>query len=66
MLGTSELQKVKDGIATAIATLADARIKTFDLAIQSGPTGCAGHPDVATHQKMADALVAELEKDLAW
>jgi hypothetical protein len=66
VLGTSELQKVKDGIATAIAALGDPRIKSFDLAIQSGPTGCAGHPNVSTHQKMAETLVAELKKDLAW
>jgi hypothetical protein len=66
MLGTSELTKVKDGIATAIATLGDPRIKSFDLAIQTGATGCAGHPNIATHQKMADALVAALEKELGW
>jgi len=66
MLGTGELQKVKDGIATAIATLGDPRVKSFDLAIQTGPTGCAGHPNVMTHQKMADTLVAELKKDLGW
>jgi hypothetical protein len=66
MLGTSELNKVKDGISTAIATLGDPRIKSFDLAIQSGPTGCAGHPNVMTHQKMAVALIAELRKELGW
>jgi hypothetical protein len=66
MLGASELQKVKDGISTAIATLADPRIKSFDLAIQTGPTGCVGHPNVATHQKMADALTAVLQKELGW
>ena len=66
MLGTTELQKVKDGIATAIATLADARIKSFNLAVQTGPAGCAGHPNVATHQKMADVLVAKLKAELGW
>jgi hypothetical protein len=66
MLGTTELQKVKDGMATAIATLADPRIKSFDLAIQTGPTGCAGHPNVATQQKMGDTLVAQLHKELGW
>jgi hypothetical protein len=66
MLGTGELQKVKDGIAAAIATVGDARIKSFDLAVQTGPTGCIGHPNVATHKKMADTLVAKLTAELGW
>jgi hypothetical protein len=66
MLGATELTKVRDGIATAIATLADPRIKSFDLAIQSSLTGCGGHPNVAAHQKMADALIASLQAELGW
>jgi lysophospholipase L1-like esterase len=66
MLGAGELKKVTDGIATAIATVGDARIKSFDLPIQSGPTGCLGHPNVATNQKMADVLAAKLKAELGW
>ena len=50
----------------AITTLNDPRIKSFDLAVQTGPTGCAGHPNISTHQKMADTLVAQLQKELGW
>jgi hypothetical protein len=66
MLGAGELKKVTDGIATAIAALGDPRIQSFDLPIQSGTLGCAGHPTVATHQKMADVLTAQLKKTLGW
>jgi hypothetical protein len=66
MLGAGELKKVTDGIATAIAALGDPRIQSFDLPIQSGTLGCAGHPTVATHQKLADVLTAQLKKTLGW
>jgi lysophospholipase L1-like esterase len=66
MLPLGELQKVRAGIDTAVATLADTRIKAFDLPIQSGPTGCAGHPSLATHRAMAEVLTAELKAELDW
>jgi len=66
MLSQTEVQKVRDGANTAIATLGDARMKTFDFATQTGPMGCAGHPSLATHQKMADVLTAELKATLGW
>jgi lysophospholipase L1-like esterase len=66
MLGAGELKKARDGIDAAITAVGDARIKAFDLPIQSGATGCIGHPNVATHQKMADVLVARLKAELGW
>jgi hypothetical protein len=66
MLGSGELKKARDGIDAAITMVGDARIKAFDLPIQSGATGCIGHPNVATHQKMADVLVARLKAELGW
>jgi hypothetical protein len=66
MLGATELKKARDGIDAAIAMVGDARIKAFDLPIQSGATGCIGHPNVATHQKMADVLVTKLKAELGW
>jgi hypothetical protein len=66
MLGAGELKKARDGIDAAIAMVGDGRIKAFDLPIQSGATGCVGHPNVATHQKMADVLVTRLKAELGW
>jgi hypothetical protein len=66
MLGGTELQKVRDGIATVTATMGDSLVRTFQFPGNMTPYGCGGHPSVAMNQKMADVLVAELKKQLGW
>ncbi len=66
VISTRAASELASSSSAPIATLGDPRIKSFDLAIQTSPTGCAGHPTVATHQKMADTLTAELAKELGW
>jgi lysophospholipase L1-like esterase len=48
--------------------LGDQRIKLLPFATQlaSDGIGCDWHPNLVTHQKMADLLVAAIREDLGW
>lgn len=48
------------------ARAGDGRIRLIVLAEQTGPWGEDWHPTLATHQKMADALVPQLKAILGW
>ncbi len=69
LLSGSDLQAARDGIDAAIATRAtagDDALASWEMNISNDAPGCDWHPSLATHQAMADALVAELKKHLAW
>ena len=54
-----------DEIDEVIADLDDANVEKINL---NGPNwnGCDGHPDLAAHQSMGDALAAHLRTRLGW
>ena len=68
LLWGEELDRVRAYIASAISATGDAKIASYQMPPQSEADGlgCGYHPSIKTHQKMADLLVAELEKRLGW
>jgi lysophospholipase L1-like esterase len=68
LLYGAELDLVRGYISAAVAATGDDDITTFDIPSQSASDGlgCDYHPNVTTHQKMADLLVAKLEAELGW
>jgi lysophospholipase L1-like esterase len=69
MLSGSDLDAARAGISAAVAVrndAGDAQLGVWEMNIPNDQPGCDYHPSLATHQLMADALVAELEQRLDW
>jgi lysophospholipase L1-like esterase len=69
MLSGADLEAARAGIAAAVAVRAaagDRDVEVWEMNIANDAPGCDYHPSLATHQKMADALVAELKQRLGW
>jgi hypothetical protein len=71
MLSGSDLDAARTDIAGAVTQrtqAGDAKVKTFELTPQDGADGygCDWHPSLATHEKMATVLTAELKSTLGW
>ncbi|MFO7177790.1 MAG: SGNH/GDSL hydrolase family protein [Pseudomonadota bacterium] len=71
LLNGADLDTARSSIENAVARrtqAGDAKVKAFTLS-PTDPAdgyGCDYHPNLTTHQKMAAALTAELEKTLGW
>lgn len=57
--------KFNGALDTVIETIADARIKKFDLGTPNW-AGCDGHPDIVAHIAMGKNLAARLRAELRW
>jgi lysophospholipase L1-like esterase len=69
MLSGDDLVAARSGIAAAVQARNDAgdqQVQAWELNIANDAPGCDWHPSVATHQAMADALVAKLTTELDW
>lgn len=69
MLTGTDLDAARAGIHAAVDALAmagDERIAAWDMDVANNDPGCNWHPKVATHELMAAALVAELERHPIW
>jgi hypothetical protein len=75
MLGDPALGQVKGHLGAVVKARADAgdsKVMTFDFGTQplgsdgTTPTGCAWHPNVADHQRMAGILRTQLQAKLGW
>lgn len=66
LLSGSDLVAARQGIAAGVAAFEAAGgsgARVWEMEIQNGnPPGCDFHPNLATHQAMADALVPQLEQ----
>jgi lysophospholipase L1-like esterase len=68
LLSGTELDKVRAYIDSAITATGDDAIASFDIPPQdfADGLGCDYHPNLKTHQKMADLVTAELKTRLGW
>lgn len=71
MLTGTDLSTVRTYIAKVVKTLndaGDARIGTFEITPQDSADGlgCDWHPNLVTHQKMAEQLESALKSALKW
>lgn len=69
MLTGADLDAARAGIHAAVdalTTAGDAKIAAWDMDVPNDDPGCDWHPNLATHELMADALVAELSEHLGW
>jgi lysophospholipase L1-like esterase len=71
MLSGADLSTARAGIANAVAlrtSLGDTKVKAFQMAQMNAADGygCDWHPSLATHDKMARELSAELSATLGW
>jgi lysophospholipase L1-like esterase len=69
LLSGAELDMVRGYIDSAIAATGDDAIASFDIPAQdiaADGAGCDYHPNLKTHQKMADLVTAELHARLGW
>ena len=57
-------QELCPQIEAAVSELNDMRIAfmPFDVQLESDGIGAEGHPNKVTHRKMADKLIAEIER----
>jgi lysophospholipase L1-like esterase len=69
MLTGPDLESARQGIESAVAerrAAGDENVATWTMEIANISPGCDYHPGVATHQRMAEALAAQLRAALAW
>lgn len=69
MLTGSDLDAARAGIHAAVDAFkasGDTKIAAWDMNVPNNNPGCDGHPSVATHELMAEALVTELKRHLPW
>lgn len=69
MLTGSDLDAARVGIHAAVDAFkasGDTKIAAWDMNIPNDSPGCDWHPSLATHQRMAEALTAELKRHLGW
>jgi lysophospholipase L1-like esterase len=69
MLSGADLDAARAGIAAAVQTrndAGDASVEAWEMNIVNDSPACDWHPSIATHQLMADALVAKLREELGW
>ncbi len=53
-------------VVDALRRTGDLRVHFLEFPMQDGTRGCAHHPSMKTHRRMADLLVAALKKELGW
>jgi lysophospholipase L1-like esterase len=65
LLGGTDLTAARAGIAAGVAAFVAAggsKVRAWEMNVPNGaPPGCDYHPNLATHQAMADVLIPELE-----
>lgn len=65
LLSGADLSAARAGIAAGVAAFEAAggsNVRAWEMNVANGnPPGCDYHPNLATHQAMADALIPELE-----
>ncbi len=69
--GRSALTKARQAIQAAVAAVrgaGDARVYFVEFPVQTGENGygCDWHPNVKTHEMMAEQLVRELRDNMRW
>jgi len=68
MLSGTDLTTVRSYLASAVQSMADAKISTFDIEAQDGSDGygCDWHPSLERHEKVAEVVTAALRSKLGW
>lgn len=69
MLVGSDVTAARAGIKAAVDAIkaeGDDNIAVWDMNVPNEDPGCDDHPKVATHELMAEALIAQLKQHLAW
>jgi lysophospholipase L1-like esterase len=69
MLSGTDLDAARAGIHAAVDAVraaGDEKVVAWDMNVANDSPGCDWHPDLAAHQLMANALVAQLEQHLGW
>jgi lysophospholipase L1-like esterase len=70
LLGGADLTTARAAISGGVAAFEAAggsNVRAWEMNVTNGePPGCDYHPNLATHQAMADALTAELQAELGW
>ncbi len=69
MLSGADLDAARAGIHAAVEAVraaGDTKVVAWDMNVANDSPGCDWHPDLAAHQLMADALVAQLKQHLGW
>jgi len=68
LLNGTDLVNVRRYIQESVASLADPKISTFEIAAQDGSDGygCDWHPSLERHKKMATVVTAALKTALGW
>jgi len=69
MLSGSDLENARAGIASAMTQLAaagDQNVLSYELQVGNPEPGCDWHPNLDTHQAMADELGAIVAQHLGW
>jgi lysophospholipase L1-like esterase len=68
MLSGTDLTTVRSNLTAVVATLADPKVTTFEIAAQDGSDGygCDWHPSRARHEKVAELVTAALKSALGW
>jgi lysophospholipase L1-like esterase len=69
MLSGADLDKARSGIQAAIDEMAaagDQNVLSFELQVSNTDPGCDYHPNLTTHQAMADELAPILAQRLGW
>jgi lysophospholipase L1-like esterase len=68
LLSGTDLVNVRRYIQESVASLADPKISTFEIAAQDGSDGygCDWHPSLERHKQMATVVTAALKTALGW